>query len=104
MTENGVAARRDAKAGEQLARHLTSGAVTHHRQDIGDGVGLMRAGRGKSGQPLSEDQAVAGRRLASPFPDPELYNDRDPLACRTRVDDRVGHALDVRVVGNGVRG
>jgi len=62
VTENSVAAHHDAKAGEQLVRHLAA------RQDISDGVGLMRKGRGKSGQALGEDCAIAGRRLASPLP------------------------------------
>ncbi len=79
MPENSIAAHHDAKSGEQPARGFASSTVAHHRQDIGDGVALMRVGRGETGQPFREDRALAGRRFATPFPDPEPYDDRDAL-------------------------
>ncbi len=79
LPENSIAAHDDAKPGEQPARGFASSTAAHHRQDIGDGVALMRVGRGETGQPFREDRALAGRRFATPFPDPEPYDDRDAL-------------------------
>jgi hypothetical protein len=36
--------------------------VAHHCEDIGDGVALMRVGRGNTGQLFREDRALAGRQ------------------------------------------
>ena len=77
MPENSIAAHHDAEPGQQPSRGLASSAVAHHRQDIGDGVALMRVGTSETGQLFREDRAFAGRRLATPFPDPEPYDDRD---------------------------
>jgi hypothetical protein len=71
MPENRIAAHHDAKPGEQPARDFTASAVAHRSQDIGDGVALLRVASGETGQPFRKDRALAARRCASPFPDPE---------------------------------
>jgi hypothetical protein len=45
MPENSIAARHDAKPGEQAARRFATSTVAHPCKDIGDGVALMRVGR-----------------------------------------------------------
>jgi hypothetical protein len=79
MPQNRIAAHHDARPGEQPARGFTSSAMAHHRQDFGDGLALLRVARGETGQSFREDRAIAGRRSATPFSDPETYDDRDAL-------------------------
>ena len=73
------ACRTHAEPGEQPARGFTARAVAHRRQDIGDGVALLRVASGETGQSFRKDRALAGRRSAPPFPDPKPYDDRHAL-------------------------
>jgi hypothetical protein len=79
MPKNRIAAHHNTKPGEQPARGFASSAVAHHRQNIDDGVALLRVASGETGQSFREDRALAGRRCAPPFSDPEPYDDRDAL-------------------------
>jgi hypothetical protein len=67
------------KPGQQSARGFASSGMAHHRQNIGNGVTLTRVGGGETGQPFREDRALAARRVTTPFPDPEPYDDRNAL-------------------------
>jgi len=65
MPKNSIAAHHHAKAGEQPARSFASSAVAHHRQDIGDGIALMRVRRGETGSrsaKIERSQSGASQR------------------------------------------
>jgi hypothetical protein len=81
-----IAARHDPKAGDRLSSRLPSSAMAHRREDISDGIGLMRARRGETWWRFGGDRAITGRRATSPFPGPESYHDRD--ASRRQVAER----------------
>jgi len=72
VPRNGIAAHRDARAGESSSKVFPSGTEPHHRQDFGDGIDLSREGQGKTRQPLGKHRANADRHATSALPNSEL--------------------------------